>query len=80
MLLFVTLGLQCVYMIEVYSKPSENVELIMMSIIPFSNLSVQLLVVYLILTQGTDKQLKGKDLTVTERLDGGISLNLRDYN
>jgi hypothetical protein len=55
MLLFVTLGLQCVYMIEVYSKPSENVELIMMAIIPFSNLSVQLLVVFLIWTQGTDK-------------------------
>ena len=67
-------------MLDFFIKPSVNIELILLSLIPFGDIFVQSLVIYVTLTQGTDEQLKGKGLVLTEGLDGEVRLSLRDYD
>jgi hypothetical protein len=67
-------------MIEAYFKLSFKFEEILMALVPFGDMFVQLLVIYLTWTQGSDEQLKRKDCIVSQDLDGRITFTVREFD
>lgn len=51
-----------------------------MALVPFGDMFVQLLVIYLTWTQGSDEQLKRKDCIISQDLDGRITFTVREFD
>ena len=67
-------------MIEAYFKLSFKFEDILMALVPFGDMFVQLLVIYLTWTQGSDERLKLKDCIVSQDLEGRITFTVRELD